>query len=56
VRALVLESRTVGRIVNLRPAALSGLASRATALIPEAVLARHLAAVAGRSAFVLPGA
>lgn len=56
VRALVLESRTVGRIVNMRPAALSGLASRATALIPEAVLARHLAAVAGRSAFVLPGA
>jgi 2-polyprenyl-6-methoxyphenol hydroxylase-like FAD-dependent oxidoreductase len=55
VRALVLESRTVGRVINMRPAALGGLASRATALIPEAVLARHLAAVAGRSAFVLPG-
>lgn len=55
VRALVLESRTIGRVVNLRPAALSGLASKATALIPEAALARHLAAVAGRSAFVLPG-
>lgn len=55
VRALVLQSRTVGRIVNMRPAALSGLAIRATALIPEAVLARQLAAVAGRSAFVLPG-
>ena len=54
VRGLVVESRTVGRIVNMRPAALSGLASRATTLIPEAVLARHLAAVAGRSAFVLP--
>lgn len=55
VRALVLESRTVGRVVNMRPAVLSGLASRATALIPEAVLARHLASIAGRAAFVLPG-
>ena len=55
VRALVLESRTVGRVINMRPAALGGLAGRATALIPETVLARHLAAVAGRSAFVLPG-
>lgn len=55
VGVLVLESRTVGRVVNMRPAALSGLASRATALIPEAVLTRHLASVAGRSAFVLPG-
>lgn len=54
VQRLVVESRTVGRIVNMRPAALSGLASRATTLIPEAVLARHLAAVAGRSAFALP--
>lgn len=55
VRALVLESRTIGRVVNMRPAMLSGLASRATALIPEAPLARHLASVAGRSAFALPG-
>ncbi|MCF6390153.1 FAD-dependent monooxygenase [Mycobacterium sp. MBM] len=54
VQRLVRESRTVGRIVNVRPAALSGLASRATALIPEAALARYLASVAGRSAFVLP--
>ena len=54
VRGLVAESRTVGRVVNLRPPVLSAAASRATALIPEAVLARHLASVAGRSAFVLP--
>lgn len=54
VRALALESRTIGQIINMRPTALGALASRATALIPEAVLARHLASVAGRSAFVLP--
>ncbi|MGX9792528.1 FAD-dependent oxidoreductase [Mycobacterium sp. MMS18-G62] len=54
VRSLVRESAMIGRIVNLRPAFLSGLASRATALGPEAVLTRHLAAVASRSAFVMP--
>lgn len=54
VRGLVAESRTVGRIINMRPVALGAAASRASALIPEAVLARHLASVAGRSAFVLP--
>ncbi|WP_395310888.1 FAD-dependent monooxygenase [Mycobacterium sp. AMU20-3851] len=54
VRGLVAESRTIGRIVNLRPAVLSAAASRASALVPETVLARHLASVAGRSAFVLP--
>ena len=54
VRALVRESMLIGRIVNLRPAALSALASRATVLIPEPILSRHLASVAARSAFVLP--
>ncbi|MGE2714978.1 FAD-dependent oxidoreductase [Mycolicibacterium litorale] len=54
VRALVRESRLIGRLVNLRPAALSALASRATVVIPEAVVGRHLASVAARSAFVLP--
>jgi hypothetical protein len=44
----------LGRIVNLRPSALSALASRASVLVPEAVLTRHLAQVAGRSAFTLP--
>ncbi|KGI69015.1 FAD-dependent monooxygenase [Mycolicibacterium rufum] len=54
VRALVRESATIGRIVNLRPAALGGAASRASALIPERVVTRHLASIAARSAFVLP--
>jgi len=54
VRALVRESKLIGQIINLRPAVLSGLASRATVLAPEALMIRHLAAVAARSAFVLP--
>jgi 2-polyprenyl-6-methoxyphenol hydroxylase-like FAD-dependent oxidoreductase len=56
VRPLVRESATIGRIVNLRPAFLSGLASRATALIPEPAVTWHLASIAARSAFVLPTA
>ena len=48
------ESKLIGQIVNLRPAFLSGLASRSTVLAPEALMTRHLAAVAARSAFVLP--
>jgi 2-polyprenyl-6-methoxyphenol hydroxylase-like FAD-dependent oxidoreductase len=55
VRRIVRESRLIGQIVNLRPAFLSGLAGRATVLAPEALMTRHLAAVASRSAFVLPG-
>lgn len=54
VRALVRESRMVGEMVNLRPAALSGLASRATALIPEPLVVRHLASIAASSAFRAP--
>jgi 2-polyprenyl-6-methoxyphenol hydroxylase-like FAD-dependent oxidoreductase len=54
IRPLVRESKLIGQIVNLRPAFLSGLASRATVLMPEARATRHLAAVAARSAFVLP--
>jgi 2-polyprenyl-6-methoxyphenol hydroxylase-like FAD-dependent oxidoreductase len=54
VRSLVRESAWIGRIVNLRPDFLSALATRATLLGPEALLTRHLAAVASRSAFVLP--
>jgi hypothetical protein len=54
VRALVRESATVGRVMNLRPAFLSSLASRASVLVPEAVLTRHLAWVASRSAFAPP--
>ena len=54
VRALVRESATIGKVVNLRPAVLSAAASCATALVPEAVLTRHLATVASRSAFSVP--
>ncbi|RAV08787.1 FAD-binding monooxygenase [Mycolicibacterium sp. GF69] len=53
VRSLVRESRFIGRIVNLPPW-LSALASRATVVAPEALLTRHLAAVAARSAFTVP--
>lgn len=56
VRALVRESATIGRIVNMRPSLLSGAASRATALIPERVVTSHLSSLAARSAFVLPSA
>jgi 2-polyprenyl-6-methoxyphenol hydroxylase-like FAD-dependent oxidoreductase len=54
VRALVRESKAIGQLVNLRPAFLSALAGRATVLMPEAFVTRHLAQVAARSAFVLP--
>lgn len=53
-RALARESRLVGRVLNARPAALGAAAVRASALVPEVVLTRHLASVAGRPAFVLP--
>ncbi|WP_229479828.1 FAD-dependent oxidoreductase [Mycolicibacterium mageritense] len=51
VSAIVRESRMIGRIVNLRPAVLSAVAARATVLVPEPVLTRHLAAIAAYSAF-----
>jgi 2-polyprenyl-6-methoxyphenol hydroxylase-like FAD-dependent oxidoreductase len=54
VRSVVRESKLIGQIVNLRPAFLGGLAGRATALAPEALMTRQLAAVAARSAFMLP--
>jgi 2-polyprenyl-6-methoxyphenol hydroxylase-like FAD-dependent oxidoreductase len=54
-QALVRESALIGRVVNLRPALLSAAASRASVLVPEAVLTRHLASVAARSAFAMPG-
>jgi 2-polyprenyl-6-methoxyphenol hydroxylase-like FAD-dependent oxidoreductase len=56
VNQLVRESALIGWMVNLRPAFLSAAACRATVLVPEAVLTRHLASVAARSAFVLPAA
>lgn len=54
VRPLVRESAMIGRIVNLRPALLSGLASRATGLIPERAVTAHLASIAAGSSFVRP--
>ncbi|OBI43457.1 FAD-binding monooxygenase [Mycobacterium kyorinense] len=54
VMSLVRESAFLGKIVNLRPAFLSAAASRATVLVPEAALTRHMASVAARSAFVVP--
>ncbi|HET7664686.1 MAG TPA: FAD-dependent oxidoreductase [Mycobacterium sp.] len=54
VRALVRESKVVGQLVNLRPPFLSALVGRATVFVPEALMARHLATVAARSAFVAP--
>lgn len=54
VTPLVRESAQLGRAVNVRPDFLSAAVSRATGLIPESLLMRHLAKVAARSAFVLP--
>lgn len=54
VRSLIRESALVGRLVNLRPAVLSAAVSRATVLAPEALVTRHLAAVASRRAFTMP--
>lgn len=53
-QALTRESRLIGQLVNARPAILAALAMRASSLVPEAVLVRHLAAVAAGSAFVVP--
>ena len=55
VRALVRESRVIGEVVNLRPVLLGAAAARASRLIPEALVTRHLATIAARSAFRLPG-
>ena len=54
VRAITAESRFIGRVVNLRPAVLSALASRASVVLPEFAVTRHLASIAARSAFRLP--
>jgi 2-polyprenyl-6-methoxyphenol hydroxylase-like FAD-dependent oxidoreductase len=54
VDPVVRESKMIGQLVNVRPAVLSTLALRATVLVPEALLSRHMAAVSARSAFVLP--
>ena len=54
VSSVVRESRTIGRLVNLRPTLLSAAVSRATVAVPEVAMTRHLATIAARSAFRLP--
>ncbi len=54
VTRVVREAALIGRVINLRPAFLSAIASHASVLIPEPLLTRHLASVAARAAFVLP--
>lgn len=51
VRAVVRESRMIGRVINARPALFGAIASRATAVIPESMLTRHMSGIAGYSAF-----
>lgn len=51
VGKIVREAELIGRLVNLRPSALSTAATRASVLVPESVLTRHLASIAGRGAF-----
>jgi 2-polyprenyl-6-methoxyphenol hydroxylase-like FAD-dependent oxidoreductase len=55
IRPLVRESRLLGEIVNVRPAFVGTALMRGSALMPEALITRHLASVASRSAFALPG-
>lgn len=54
VRPIVRESRLIGEVFNVRPEWLGSAAARATTLVPEAALARHLRAIASAGAFVLP--
>ncbi|MEV0672207.1 FAD-dependent monooxygenase [Mycobacterium sp. NPDC050441] len=49
---IVRESQFIGRVVNLRPEVLSAAATRASVLVPEFVLTRHLASIAARGAFI----
>lgn len=55
VKPLIRESALFGRVVNLRPSVLSAAFIRASVLMPDALLTRHLAAVASRAAFAMPG-
>ena len=56
VTGLARESKLIGQVVNVRPAFLGAAAMRTSSLVPEALLTRHLASVAARSAFALPDA
>ena len=48
------ETRLIGEIVNARPAVVGTGLMRASGLIPEWLLMRHLATIASRSALSLP--
>ncbi|BBY30798.1 FAD-dependent oxidoreductase [Mycolicibacterium sediminis] len=52
--ALARESRMIGRVINTRPAVVGAALMRASAVLPEAALTRHLASIASRTAFTLP--
>lgn len=54
VRPLARQSKLIGQIVNVRPPFLGAFAMRASKVVPEAILTRHLATIAARSAFDLP--
>ena len=54
VESVVRTSARIGKILNLRPAILSALASRATVLLPESVMMGQLETIASRGAFVVP--
>ncbi|OBJ73563.1 FAD-dependent oxidoreductase [Mycobacterium sp. 1274756.6] len=54
LRRLVRESARIGKVLNARPGFLGAVLTRASVLVPETVVMRHMATVAGRSAFVLP--
>ena len=56
VTSVVRESAWLGKAINVRSDLLSSLVSRSTAMVPEVVLMRHLASIAARTAFALPGA
>ncbi|GEE02342.1 salicylate hydroxylase [Gordonia spumicola] len=48
---VVRESKLIGRVINDSPAAVWGTALRASVIGPDVLVRRHLARIAGRSAF-----
>ena len=52
--AVAGRARLIGRLVDVRPALLGGALVRSSSLVPETLLMRQLATIAGRAAFVLP--
>lgn len=51
VRPIARESQRIGQVLNLRPEWAGTFAARASALVPDAMLTRHLATIASRDAF-----